>query len=254
MQKDEIKRKSVSGAVSYFARTLLLNGLGLVSSLILGGLLSVTEFAVYGVVTQIIGILTFFSDIGLASALIQKKSEPTREDYQTIFWTQMTLALIIVGVCAALVGSGIFAHQLGEHGAAILYALGFGFVFATLKVVPSIKLTRTLDFNKLVWPQIIEQVVYQGLLILLVYRGFGVSAYTWAIWARSIVGAGVMLYLVPFWPRWLFSRESFVASFKYGFKFQLNDLLARVKDQLFYLFVASDFTQKMFGVSAHQFG
>ena len=63
-----------------------------------------------------------------------------------------------------------------------------------------------------------------------------------------------MLYLVPFWPRWLFSRESFVASFKYGFKFQLNDLLARVKDQLFYLFVASDFTQKMFGVSAHQFG
>ena len=72
MQKDEIKRKSVSGAVSYFARTLLLNGLGLVSSLILGGLLSVTEFAVYGVVTQIIGILTFFSDMGLASALIQK--------------------------------------------------------------------------------------------------------------------------------------------------------------------------------------
>jgi len=110
-----IKKKSVSGAASYFARTLLLNGLGFVSTLILGGILEKTEFAVYGVVTQIIGILTFFSDIGLASALVQKKTEPSEKDYQTIFWTQMSLAGLIVLVCFVLVQSGVFAHQLGEH-------------------------------------------------------------------------------------------------------------------------------------------
>lgn len=249
-----IKRKSISGAASYFARTLFLNLLGFVSTLILGGLLEKTEFAVYGVVTQIIGILTFFSDVGLASALVQKKTEPTDRDYQTIFWTQMTLSLVIVLVCFGLVQSGVFAAQLGEHGPAILYALAFGFVLATLKVVPSIKLTRSLDFSRLIWPQILEQVVYQGLLIILVLRGIGVASYTWAIWARGLVGAGCMLLMVPFWPRLVFSRRSFVDSFKYGCKFQLNDLLARVKDQLFYLFIASSYVQKNYGVTTDQFG
>ncbi|MBQ6436039.1 oligosaccharide flippase family protein [bacterium] len=249
-----IKKKSVGGAMSYFVRTLLLNGLGLVSSLILGGLLSKTEFAIYGVVTQIIGILTFFSDIGLASALIQKKTEPTQEDYQTIFWTQMTLGTLIVLVCFGLVRGGFFANQLGADGAGVLYALAFGFILATLKVVPSIKLTRELNFSKLVWPQIIEQVVYQGLLITLVWNGMGVKAYTWAIWARGIVGVVAMLYLVPFWPKLIFSKKSFINSFKYGFKFQLNDLLARIKDQLFYLFIASNWVQQTFGVTTEQFG
>ncbi len=249
-----IKKKSVAGAASYFARTLLLNGLGFVSTLILGGLLEKTEFAVYGVVTQIIGILTFFSDIGLASALVQKKEEPSEKDYQTIFWTQMTLAGLIVLVCFGLVQSGVFASQLGKHGPAILYALAFGFVLATLKVVPSIKLTRSLDFSRLIWPQIIEQVVYQGLLIILVLRGVGVAAYTWAIWARGIVGAVSMLAIVPFWPRVVFSVRSFRDCVKYGCKFQLNDLLARVKDQLFYLFVASSYVQNRYGVTPAQFG
>ncbi|MBQ6449362.1 oligosaccharide flippase family protein [bacterium] len=249
-----IKKKSVGGAVSFFVRTLILNGLGFVSTLILGGLLEKTEFAVYGVVTQIIGILTFFSDIGLASALIQKKSEPDERDYQTIFWTQMALSFVIVLICFGLVQSGVFASQLGSEGPGILYALAFGFVLATLKVVPSIKLTRALDFSRLIWPQILEQVTYQGLLIILVLRGVGVAAYTYAIWARGIIGAIAMLILVPFWPRLIFSGKSFLSSVKYGCKFQLNDLLARVKDQLFYLFVASNYAQVHFGVTPEQFG
>ena len=242
-----IKRKTIGGAMSFFVRTLILNGVGLAANLILGGLLMVADFGIYGVVVQIIGVLSFFSDIGLASALIQKKEEPTDQDYQTIFWAQMTLAGLIVGICWLIVKIGFFAQQLGEQGPAILYALAFSFVIGTMKTVPSIKLTRGLNFSKFVWPQIVEQVVFNGVLIYLVIKNMGLQAYTIAIWARSIAGSALMMYLVPFWPKLSFSWQSFKKTIRYGCKFQANDLLARIKDQLFYLFIAKKVTLDEFG-------
>jgi O-antigen/teichoic acid export membrane protein len=248
LDPQQLKRKTVSGAISFFVRTLILNGIGLAANLILGGLLAVTDFGIYGVVIQIIGVLTFFSDIGLASALIQRPSEPSDRDYQTIFWTQMSLAVFIVAICFALVQSGFFAHQLGAEGPAILYALAFSFILSAFKTIPSIKLTRALDFSKFVLPQIIEQLVFNGLLIILVLQGFGLQSYTLAIWARSLIGTALMLYLVPFFPRFTFSLRSFKRTIKYGCKFQANDLLARLKDQLFYLFVAKQMSLSDFGL------
>ncbi len=243
-----IKKKTIGGAMSFFIRTLILNGIGLVANLILGGLLTVADFGVYGVVIQIIGVLTFFSDVGLASALIQKKESPEEKDYQTIFWAQLALAGLIVTSCWIIVKAGFFANQLGNEGPAILYALAFSFVIGTFKTVPSIKLTRQLEFSKFVWPQIIEQVVFNGLLIGLVITGWGLRAYTVAIWARSLIGTIVMLYIVPFVPKWQFQWSSFKATIRYGCKFQLNDLLARIKDQLFYLFIAKSVSIQEFGL------
>jgi O-antigen/teichoic acid export membrane protein len=243
-----LKKRTVGGAMSFFVRTLILNGIGLAANLILGGLLTVTDFGVYGVVVQIIGVLTFFSDIGLASALIQRRQEPQDKDYQTIFWAQLGLAGLIVLACFGLVQTGFFAPQLGETGPAILYALAFSFVLGTFKTVPSIKLTRALDFSKFVLPQIAEQVIFNGLLIGLVLKGAGLHAYVWAIWARSLVGTALMLWLVPFWPKLNFCWSSFKRTIKYGFKFQANDLLARIKDQLFYLFVSKQMTLDQFGL------
>jgi O-antigen/teichoic acid export membrane protein len=99
-----------------------------------------------------------------------------------------------------------------------------------------------------VWPQIVEQIVFNGLLIVLVLTGMGLPAYTIAIWARSISGTIVMLYLSPFWPKLVFDWGSFKQSIKYGVKFQANDLLARIKDQLFYLFIAKRVSLVDFGM------
>src|SRR5258708_9575532 len=87
-EKDElialeaIKRKSISGAFSYMLRSLILQGIGLGAILILSGYLSPSDFGVYGYVTQFFGLFSFFSDICLAAALVQKKDEPTETDYR----------------------------------------------------------------------------------------------------------------------------------------------------------------------------
>ena len=244
----EIKKKTLGGAASFFLRTLLLNVIGLAANLILGGELTLRDFAVYGIVTQIIGVLTFFSDVGLASSLIQQQKPPSKKDYATVFWLQMSLAIFIVLCCVAVVKSGVYASQLQGEGEWLLYALACSFVIGTLKTVPSIKLTRELNFAKFVIPQILEQLVFNGLLIILVINGWGLKAYTWAIWARTLIGTAAMLYLVPFWPGVNFSLASLRCSLQFGVKFQFNDLLSRLKDQFFYLFVAMQLPPEQFGL------
>lgn len=247
VQVQEVKRKTVSGVISFFMRSAFLQGIGLISALILSAFLSPDDFGIYGIVTQLIGLLVFFSDIGLAAALIQKKEEPTTSDYRSAFTIQQILAWLIVLACLGIAAFPPVAQKLGQAGIWVLLSLAISFPLASLKTIPSIILERKLDFNKLVIPQIFEQIVFNFLLIYLAWNGWGVSSYAYAILARSIVGVLVMWWL----QRWPFGIGINLAATKamlsYGVKFQLNDFLARIKDQLFFLVLGAFLPLRDFG-------
>jgi lipopolysaccharide exporter len=235
LQLQDIKKKSVSGAASYFLRTILLNAIGLAASFVLSWYFSPEDFAVYGYVIQFIGLLVFFSDIGLAASLIQKKDKPTLTDYRTAFTVQQFLSWVIFGITLLIAKLGIIQNNVGPDGVWILLALGISFPLASLKTISAIKLERKLDFSKLVMPQILEQLIFNGLLIGLAISGKGVIAYAWAILARSVVGAIAMFLIRPWKIGISFNLKSFKELMNFGVKFQVNDLLARVKDNLFYI-------------------
>ena len=171
-----IKRQSVSGATSFFLRTLLMQGIGLLAGLALTAFLTPADFGIYGLVTQIIGLLIFFSDVGLAASLIQKKTEPSLTDYRVAFTVQQILSWFIVVVCLVIAMTGFVAEKTGPVGNWILLSLAISFPLASLKTISSVILERKLEFSKMVIPQIIEQLVFQGLLIVLVWQGVGISA------------------------------------------------------------------------------
>lgn len=230
----EIKRKSVVGAVSYFARTAVLQIIGLGSVFTLGFLLSPEDFGIYGFVTQIIGILIFFSDIGLAAALIQKKTPPTDEELAVVFTVQQILSWLIVSVAVLLIASGLIEAKTGLTGVWVMLSLALSFPLATLKTISSVKLERKLEFNKLVIPQIIEQIVFHGILIYLAWNKFGALAYAYAVIFRSMAGVVTLYILAPWKPRLSFRFGIVKSLVSYGAIFQINDFLARIKDQLFY--------------------
>ncbi len=242
-----IKRRSLVGAISYFFRTLLLQGIGFISIVILSKFFSPEDFGIYGIVIQIIGILIFFSDIGLAASLIQKKAEPSKKDLQTVFAIQQLLSWLIVGVVVLLSQATLIQNKLGPDGIWVLYALAISFPLATLKTIPSVILERKLEFSKLVLPQIFEQLIFHGILIYLAWNGLGVLAYAYAVIARSIVGVLVMTLIQP-WPFGIrLDKQSLLGLINFGVKFQLNDFLARIKDQLFYLTLGLVIPTRQFG-------
>lgn len=242
----EIKRKSVGGAVSYFGRTIFLLLINLVTMFVLSGKLTPNEFGIYGIVLQFVGLLIFVSDVGLAAALIQKKEEPKRNELLTCFTVQQILSWIIVALCAAVIYFGWLSQKTGPEGNWILLVLALSFPLAGLKTIPSILLERKLEYSKLVIPQIVETVAFNVILIWLVFTDNGVLSYTWAIAARSVVGVITMYLIRPWMPGFGLERSTWHL-FRFGVAFQLNDLLARFKDQFFYLVLA-------YYLPLHQFG
>lgn len=235
MNVEEIKRKSVNGVLSFFVRTAFLQGIGLASAFILSAFFSPEDFGVYGFVTQIIGLLVFFSDVGLAAALIQKKDTPSLKDYRTAFTLQQILSWVIILLIITIIATGVVQDKVGWVGVWVLMSLGISFPLATLKTIPSIMLERKLEFNKLIIPQIFEQIVFQSVLIYLAWNRYGVLAYAYAIILRSIIGVVVMWFIQPWEIGFDLNRKSLKNLLGFGVKFQLNDFLARIKDQLFFL-------------------
>ncbi len=243
----EIKKKSVKGAVSFLLRTAVLQGIGLASAFILSAYFSPEDFGIYGFVTQIIGLLVFFSDVGLAASLVQKKEEPSLADYRTAFTIQQILSWLIVSLVLLIIATGFVQQKTGTIGVWILVALAISFPLASLKTIPSIMLERRLDFSKLVMPQILEQLVFHGLLIFLAWQKMGALAYAYAIVARSIIGLVAMWLIQPWRVGVALNHDSIKVLLSYGLKFQLNDFLARIKDQLFFLVLGAFLPLREFG-------
>lgn len=242
-----VKRKTVTGAISYMARTLVLHGISLVTAAVLAAFLSAKDFGIYGIVTQVIGLLTFFADIGLGSALIQKRETPSTVEYRTVFTIQQLLSGAIFLISLGLVISNVFTAKIGVDGNWVLLALALSFPLATLKTIPSLILERKLEFGRLVVPQLAEQLVYNGILVALAMSGFGVQAYAWAILTRSLIGVAIMTWMQP-WPfGWSLDLKAVRLLLGEGVKFQLNDFLARIKDQLFFFALGMYLPTEQFG-------
>jgi O-antigen/teichoic acid export membrane protein len=235
----DIKRRSVSGVISYTVRTFLNYGVALLAQIAFTLLLSPEEYGVYFIVTAMIGIFTFLSDVGLAATLIQKKAEPTVQEMRTTFTVQQVLASVIFVLVVLLTPYWQATQNFGSKELWLLYALAASFWFASLKTIPSILLERKLRFDQLVIPAMVENTVFYSLAAFLAWRGFGVSSFTYAILIRSVLGVVVISFLQR-WPiGFSFDWKTLKGLANFGLKFQANDLLARIKDDLFIFFLGT---------------
>lgn len=237
-QFETIAKKSVKGLFALVSRTFFVQLLSVFASFILTIYLSPAAFGVFFVVSAIVVFLNYFQDIGLAASLIQKKKDPTVTELRSTFTIQQLLVLGITIPAFILAKPISEFYNLDTAGLYLLYALLFSFVCSSLKTIPTIMLERRLDFNKLVIPQIAENVAYNLCLIVFAIMGLGVASFTIAVLARSIVGL-ILIYKIEPWPIGLaIHKKSLKKLLSFGLPFQANSLLALVKDDLFNIYIA----------------
>ncbi len=227
---ETVKERSVRGVVILTGRTFFLQVLGVIAIGFLAAYLHPAEWGIFAILNAVINFLNYFSDVGLAAALIQKKEHPSDADLKTTFLVQETLVLIIIGIIVVLTPFFANKYSLDKNGVLLLYALAFSFLLSSFKSIPSVLLERKLEFVKLTFPQILEQVIYYVVLVFLAVRGFGIMSFTAAVVIRDIVGVVTIYWLQPWKPGIAFSRKTLSGLFKFGIPYQINTFLAAVKD------------------------
>ncbi len=228
---DEVKKRAVRGVVAIMGRGFFIQFVAQISQFFLLAFLSVEEMGVFWIVSAAVGFFIFFSDIGLAAALIQKREKPTTEDLRTTFTVQQTLILLLLGVIYVLTPYFKNIYNLSDQGVILLYALGFSLFLSSLKSIPSVLLERKLEFSKFIIPDLLESVVYSFVVVFLAWKGFGITSFSYAVILRGIVGVVAMYSLQPWRPGLAFAKKSLFALFKFGVPYQINQLVALLKDR-----------------------
>lgn len=227
-----VKKRSLVGVVSLVSRSFLIQVVAFASNLFLTIFLDPKTFGVFFLVSASINIFRYFSDIGLAAALIQKKENLTDEDLKTTFTIQQILVILLLLIIFSL--SFLYKKIYGFDQSAIylFYALAISFFLSSLKTIPSVLLERSLKFNKLIIPQILEILVYNLVAVVLAWRGFGISSFTFAVLAQAVVGLVAMYIISPWKIGFGFSAEPLKRLLKFGIPYQANTFVAAAKDDL----------------------
>lgn len=227
-----ITKRSIRGIFALVSRTFTVQLISFFANFLLTILLSPSAFGVFFVVSAAIAFLSYFSDIGLAAALIQKKESITEKDLRTTFTIQQILVVTLV--LLALIFSnyiGSFYH-LDKEGILLFQVLAIAFFLSSLKTIPSIILERNLKFEKLVIPQIVETIFFSLTAVVFAIFGFGITSFTMAVLARGLSGLITIYIISPWGIRFGFYKESAKKLLSYGMPFQLNSFLALIKDDL----------------------
>lgn len=228
---DLIIKRSIRGIFTLISRTFILNIISFVSFLVITSVLGASEIGIYVAVIAIQRVISFFTDFGLGAALVQKKEELKQEDITTSFTVQALITLSIFIIVAVSLGQFAMFLKLNIEAQRLLLVLVFTIFLSSFKTIPSILLERTLKFSKLVIPQIAESLAFNGILVALVLKGYGISSFSWAFLISSFIGIPFYYFVSPWKISIGISRKS-LNYLKYGIQFQAKNILGTIKDDL----------------------
>ncbi len=163
---EEVKRRTIRGVLALSSRTFILQIISFLTTFLLTIFLEPSVFGIFFVVSALVSFLGYFSDVGLAAALIQKKEDPTEDDLRTTFSVQQVLVVTLVILALAFSSKFASFYRLDSSGLWLFRALVISFFLSSLKTIPSILLERRLAFDRLVIPQIVETLFYSVVVVI----------------------------------------------------------------------------------------
>jgi teichuronic acid exporter len=212
-------KQKASRAIKWSAiDQLIRQGLFFITSVTMARLVAPEAYGTVVLLNLFTGIAGIFVDVGLCSALIQRK-ETTLVDESTVFWFNFA-AGTVMGAGLFLAAPSISSFYGIEILAPIARLYALLFLMGAGNAVHSALFTKRLDFKTPLKVSSISLVTSSLTGIVLAWTGFGV----WALVAQSMVSGlltSVLLWTFSAWrPAFTFSLNSLRSLLRYsGFLF-----------------------------------
>lgn len=201
-----------------------------ISGIILARLLTPHDYGCIGMLMIFMTISESFIDGGFGAALIQKK-RPTQEDYSTIFFWNLGMAVVlytILYLSAPLIATFYKMPLLCD----ILRVFGIILFIYAFNIVQRNQLQKKLNFKILSIVTITTSVISLLTTIILAYNGFGVWALVTQYILTTLIPALFFWFYIKWRPMMVFSRKSFRELFGFGLYMFLTNLLNQFGQQV----------------------
>ncbi|SNR66825.1 Membrane protein involved in the export of O-antigen and teichoic acid [Maribacter sedimenticola] len=240
-----IKNKAISSFGWILTEGLFSQGFLFMVGIILARLLTPVDFGVIGIITAIIAISNSVVEGGFGSALIRKVDADTI-DYNTIFYSNLTIAIIIYFFL--LIGATTLA---GYFDVAVLSKIipfaGILLIINSFSIVQRAILTKVLNFKTQALISIIASFGSGLTAIIMAYQNFGIwSLVTLAI-LRPLLNSILLWYHSKWRPSLIFSIKSFKELFNYGYKLLITNLIHSFYRNIYYVLIGKYFNTQTLG-------
>ncbi len=235
-----IRRRARLGVVLLGARTVLQQLTILVANVYLTRTLKPADYGVFAIIQFALALFTLLGDAGLGTALIQKHAGPDRSELSTIWWFQLSLSTVIVGVTfVAAPWVLTFWPDLPEGSVWLLRGLALGLLFTMLRAVPMLLLERNLRYEWIGTLEFAGTVAFYGTAVLMASRGAGATSLVSASVIQSFALAFAANLVQPFRPSLIFDRERLRALVRFGFAFQGKNMIGFINQAVTPLFAGA---------------
>lgn len=226
------QRRASQGIVLLVGQVLSVRAIGFVSNVLLARWLTPEIFGVFAIVNFVVVFCRFFSDFGLAGAMVQKPKELTDDDLITSFTIQqgiVALLVLIVFFSAPFIAT---TYGLNPSTMWVIRALSLNLLLGSFRTMSAVQLERHLLYRRLVPAEVAETLTYQGIALFLAYSGYEVWSFVWASLVSTLIGIGILYAFAP-WPLRLgIKRETTKELFKFSLPYQLVRTMNLINDSL----------------------
>ena len=241
----DLKQKTISGILWSGVQKFGSLAISFIANIVLARLLTPDDFGCIGMLAIFIVLSQTFIDGGFGAALVQKKN-PTEEDYSTIFYWNIIVAVLLYAllfVTAPLIADFYRIPLLTD----ILRVQGISLIISSLYIIQSNRLVKQLNFKTLSIVTIIATLAGTFIAIIMAYRGWGV----WSLVAKEMITVLVTVVLLWYLCKWRpllrFSFVSLKSLFSFGSMILLASLINRLYENIQGLIIGRAFSAKDLG-------
>lgn len=198
-------------------------GIQFIIQIILARLLTPEDYGSIAIIAIFITIANVFVQSGFNTALIQKK-DTDELDYSSVFYLSMFVAFIIYIIL--FIAAPFIAEFYGiDNLTAVIRVISITLFFGAYNSIQNAIVAKHMEFRKLFFSST-GAVCVSGIIgIVLAYSGFGV----WALVAQQLINqitiSVILLFILKWHPKLIFSFERIRVLFSYGCKLLVSALI-----------------------------
>lgn len=242
---DNLKSQGTKAFFWDFTGKLAQHGMGFVVSIFLARLLEPSDFGLVAMVMVIIGIAGVFMDVGLGSALIQRRKVHSIH-YASVFYFNLAVGLSLT-LLIFFSASKISNFYGDEALLPLAQVMSFAFVINAFGSVQSVKLRKELNYVLLTKINVKASLLSGVIGISLAVWGAGV----WSLVAQTLSQGIIYNIFIWFYGGWrpvfAFSWKALDQLWGFGFRMFLSTLLDTVFTRLDTMIIGKLFPSEILG-------
>ena len=246
MAEENLKYKTRKGYYWKFLELFANQFMQFVIGIFMARMLSPEDYGLTAIPAVFMAVAGLFASAGFGQAMVRKQ-ELKEEDLSTAFYYSLGMGVLIY-ILFFFSSPWVADFYNAPILCPMIRVTALGFIYGPINTPQNIILERRLDFKTPTKIGLLAKILYGITGVALAFYGYGVWALVLSTMFGGIVGMIMKCYVVRWYPKTGWSKDSFRYLWGYGNKFMASQIINTLYGNITPLFIGKYYSPSNLGV------